>query len=366
MMVESKRNSESSSNLGPIDVRHLLQKLYSWRKESDKQFSNIIDSLTQGTNNDVEAMAEVGDLQSKLSEITQERNDLLYNVMKLSEDNSRLQAMINEGHPLTNEKQKHDKDSPQDVLRGPLRFADPNKIESFASAANCHGNDSKEQGESASAIYSKAKHEENPLNAKLNHSDELNHSDDLNHSDELNIEIKQEEWNKEGTDEGDQEKKQTVVAPPADGEKCPKCSFVCAPGDNLEIHMKNLHSYMCDQCDYQASQKGHLTQHKKGVHENVRDYKCSECNFATGRSFNLKKHKLKIHKMGKDTLKLKCKQCPHTTNTNKELRSHIEAVHENKRSHKCGICDWAFRERSRLRRHMKFVHSQDDNKWVAN
>ena len=259
--------------------------------------------------------------------------------------------MINEGHPLTYEKQKHDKDSPQDVLRGPWRFANPNKLDSFASAANRNGNNSTEQGESANAIDS---NKENPLN------------NELNHSDELNIDIKQEEWNEEGTDKGDQEKRQTVVAPPADGagEKCPKCSFVCSPGDNLEIHIKNLHSYMCDQCDYQASQKGHLTQHKKGVHDHVRDYKCSECNFATGRSHNLKKHKLKIHKMGKETLKLKCKQCPHTTNTNKELRSHIEAVHENKRSHKCGICDWAFRERSRLRRHMKFVHGKDDNKWL--
>ena len=167
MMVENKRNSESSSNLGPIDVRRLLQKLYSWRKESDKQFSNIIDSLTQGTNTDVEAMAEVCDLRSKLSDITQERNDLLYNVMKLSEDNSRLQAMINEGHPLTNEKQKHDKDSPQDVLRGPLRLANPNKIESFASAAKCHGNDSKEQGESANTIDSNAEATKSPLNHKL-------------------------------------------------------------------------------------------------------------------------------------------------------------------------------------------------------
>ena len=63
------------------EVRDLLQQLSSWREESNRQFSNIIDSHTSSINKGINDLSEeVCDLRTKLSVITQERNNLLQNV----------------------------------------------------------------------------------------------------------------------------------------------------------------------------------------------------------------------------------------------------------------------------------------------
>ena len=60
------------------ELRDLFEKLSSWRKESQREFSNIMNfhgiRINKGIN---DLVKEVGTLQNKLSAITKERNDLL-------------------------------------------------------------------------------------------------------------------------------------------------------------------------------------------------------------------------------------------------------------------------------------------------
>ena len=70
----------------PSEVKQLVGKLMSWREETNKEFSDIIDahaksSIKEGFN---DLAKEVTDLRIKLSVITQERNDLLKNVNELN------------------------------------------------------------------------------------------------------------------------------------------------------------------------------------------------------------------------------------------------------------------------------------------
>ena len=83
------------------EVRDLLEKLRSWREESNRQLSNIIDSHTNSISKGINDLAEeICDLQSKLSVTTQEKNNLLENVDKLSSENRQLKAVIRIVQPL--------------------------------------------------------------------------------------------------------------------------------------------------------------------------------------------------------------------------------------------------------------------------
>ena len=74
-MDRSGKNSKDKMQNCQGDVRHLFTKLHSWREESQREFSNIINSqstvIGEGIQNLVE---EVNGLQAQLSIITQGRD----------------------------------------------------------------------------------------------------------------------------------------------------------------------------------------------------------------------------------------------------------------------------------------------------
>ena len=53
--------------------------------------------------------------------------------------------------------------------------------------------------------------------------------------------------------------------------------------------------YACDQCDFQATQKGVLNRHKKSKHEGVR-YACDQCDYQASRQYALSRHIELTHK----------------------------------------------------------------------
>ena len=52
--------------------------------------------------------------------------------------------------------------------------------------------------------------------------------------------------------------------------------------------------YSCKQCDYKASQSGHLTTHKMSVHEGVK-YSCNHCDLKFSVLGNLNRHQMSVH-----------------------------------------------------------------------
>ena len=76
-------------------IGDFFEKFSTWRKESDKELSNIfqfhskiINSYTHGL------VEEVNDLKIKLSVITKERNDLIQTVHNLSNDIHQMNAEL--------------------------------------------------------------------------------------------------------------------------------------------------------------------------------------------------------------------------------------------------------------------------------
>ena len=329
------------------EVRVLLQQLSSWREESNRQFTKIIDSHASTINVGLEEFAEeVFNLRNKLSAVTQERNDLLNKNQKLSSENGHLKVAISIVQPLADVEGNQKQDS-QRGEQGPCRFANEIKKEGRVdSARNGHekGNPEQEHNDVKNVDTGVGKENEN-------------HSNDMRklYDSDFRFEIKHE-----AQDECDQ--KQNQIPSPADNHSCPECSFLCSTTENLAIHMKMFHLHKCDKCHYKASQKGHLRQHVKSVHDRVRDHKCEVCAFATARKSNLKKHRMTVHKLGEE--KLICQQCPYATNRKSRLRIHVEAVHDKIRDHKCEECEYAFSEKSKLRRHVKYVHKKEDKTWV--
>ena len=63
-------------------------------------------------------------------------------------------------------------------------------------------------------------------------------------------------------------------------------------------------SYVCNQCQYKATQKGDLKKHILAVHEVVR-YCCGECDSTFVWHRDLKKHIQSVH----DEVRYDCSQC---------------------------------------------------------
>ena len=116
------------------EVRHLLEKLSSWREESNRQFSNIIDSHTQNIDKGVNDLAEeVCDLRTKLTIITKERNDLLENVGKLSGENRQLKAVIHIVQPLPDREESNCHGVGRQNNQTQTRICHENKFQAFIS-----------------------------------------------------------------------------------------------------------------------------------------------------------------------------------------------------------------------------------------
>merc|ERR1712150_208977 len=58
------------------------------------------------------------------------------------------------------------------------------------------------------------------------------------------------------------------------------------------LNMSNLpvSSFSCDQCDYNATQKGNLARHINIVHNKMRNFECEECGHAFGQKNDLSMH----------------------------------------------------------------------------
>lgn len=92
----------------------------------------------------------------------------------------------------------------------------------------------------------------------------------------------------------------------------------------------NQKIFDCQICGTSFSQKSHLTQHLRTVHEKLRPHKCQQCPMAFAKRY--------------------------------DLNSHVDAVHSKERPHRCEECNKQFAKRSNLTRHMGYVHSKKSEK----
>ena len=99
-----------------------------------------------------------------------------------------------------------------------------------------------------------------------------------------------------------------------------------------------------------SNNKGHLTRHKKSVHQGFK-YPCTICGYKASRSSSLNEHIQSKHK-GK---KYQCNSCDKEYSNSPALRYHHKSVHEGV-IYNCNICHSTFTQKSDLSKHIKSVH----------
>ena len=119
------------------------------------------------------------------------------------------------------------------------------------------------------------------------------------------------------------------------------------------LHTKFKHEgvyYDCNQCDYQATTQGNLTQHIHSKHEGVK-YACNQCDKQFTQQSNLRTHIQSIH----EGVKYACNQCDKQFTEQGSLTKHIQSVHEGVK-YACNQCDKQFTEQGSLTRHIRSIH----------
>ena len=80
---------------------------------------------------------------------------------------------------------------------------------------------------------------------------------------------------------------------------CNQCEYQATQKGSIKIHKESKHEglkYSCNQCNYQATQQGHLERHKLSKHEDVK-YSCDHCVYQASYKTNLRKHKISQHNL---------------------------------------------------------------------
>ena len=136
--------------------------------------------------------------------------------------------------------------------------------------------------------------------------------------------------------------------------KCDQCDYQAKQKGHLKHHINYTHQgirFKCYICENQFSRKEILSQHIQSKHESIR-YDCEEC----GKSFQFK-NRLGVHmKSVHDGIRFPCGKCIKQFSTNEKLSIHIKAVHDGIRFH-CDQCDKQFSRKDKLGRHIKSVHN---------
>ena len=131
---------------------------------------------------------------------------------------------------------------------------------------------------------------------------------------------------------------------------CDKCDFKATKKGNLIEHKRTEHgalTFKCDQCSYEASQDKYLTVHKEYRHQGIMN-ECDKCDFKAAWKNTLIQHKQVRHE-GKWK---KCENCDYKAATRSGLNMHIMAKHKGVR-YFCDQCDHVATQERGLKVHKK-------------
>ena len=421
-------NSSASANINR-DVSHknyqmkksqndwkidLYSEFISWKEESQRQFSNIIDSHSniidthsssiEKTIN--ELLADVGDLQAQLSVITKERNDLLKTVKNLRGD----VKQVNENLSFT---QTHSEpedyyDQSTEVYISEEEVSEVKEEDTERTRFSTEPDNQVDHIDNANvAVSTVRKHQEYPTNDDnhFNYSVFNQMADDY-----VQNAVRDEEVTRDNSDGGERQEK-TVMRVESKFSSlksncikritnwpvnlfyleeciCPECKVTFSTHANLRIHLKNVHSQnetsqrvrseeLWGQGDLIKRSEVELKQdikiydnqlttqrnnpegnEKLIAHTNAvkdKEVKKEECGHTASdqRALMSRSH----NNMGGG--KFKCEQCPYQTAYQKDLTRHLKGVHEKikkVKSHVCRDCNYTASENSKLRAHINAVH----------
>ena len=154
--------------------------------------------------------------------------------------------------------------------------------------------------------------------------------------------------------------------------RCERCDLVMTSKGSLKSHNYFHHSdktFQCDVCIYKCGNKSILNNHRRKVHTTnfqteaeekthraEKPNKCNQCDFAASQVGHLRTH-LKTHSGEKSN---KCDQCDYASSQAGHLRTHLK-THSGEKSYKCDQCDYASSRAGHLRTHLKTHSGEKSN-----
>ena len=386
------------------EVKDLFNKFISFREETHKQCSTIINahSINKGIHDLVE---EVFQLQAQVSIITKERNVLLETISNLNCEIRQLNSKIPVCDALS-EAEETLNDSEEDNSDTNVHFVERNTIPN-----ENHNEDESVRCDDVEDETSLS-HDKQPLNDRVHtynledvDMEEKNGNYGEADEDKMNgTETKQSESKCNKEKNIDCHEKDSV---------CQECNFAFSNNENLTIHLKNFHSDMemsrddssvnqgesgtplgnsritkcktaigykeeqglllhrdsvhksgkqkfnCEHCPYSTFIKSSLKRHTNIVHKKIKKHICEECGYGGYQKSDLDYHMVSAH--GKGGKKFKCKKCSYSSAKKYNLVQHKDAVHEKIKNHACSECDYAASLKRSLKQHMESVHEKIKN-----
>lgn len=208
-------------------------------------------------------------------------------------------------------------------------------------------------------------------------------------------EQKEEKIQKKGDNTARMAKKIEIVH--AKDSPCPECGFLFSTGDNLEIHLRNIHPeyfeesvsnefvnqrnrdhkdydlhgdvvdldvngyvkvWKCDICDYSFFKRHDLKSHVKTVHNGIKYFKCDLCGYTSIQKRDLKVHKKAVHYKIKDCI---CDICEEAFSHSQTLNRHKRTVHDKVKDYICNLCEYAVSTKLMLTLHKINAHGEEKN-----
>ena len=134
---------------------------------------------------------------------------------------------------------------------------------------------------------------------------------------------------------------------------CNECDYVATQTGHLKTHIEIKHKgirYPCSKCDYAAKTAINLNRHVKNIHKRVRYYPCSKCVYIATTANALNKHVENKH----EGLRYPCSQCDYIATLASALKVHVESKHEGVRI-PCSQCEYSATDTSTLKRHVEMA-----------
>ena len=323
---------------GEDEITDICNKLSSWVDDSRRQFSDIINLHALSLNRGLDDLNEkICGLETKLSVITKERDDLLNIVNNMGGESHCIK-------PLQEEEKYHNQNNLSETYSDEVEYIDPN--------------------------YTQQVKQDEEVTASFREPDETE---------------------KGAAERSEQEamcsspKKLVQVV----GHICQECNLAFSKSEHLSNHIINFHSYVkepqiqgekdvynkvrnhtghqdtlhnfkevfingkiheCEDCSYTTSNRSDINRHWDSVHNSGdKRFKCEVCPYTAAQKARVKYHMGDIHNLGET---IKCDNCSYKSAKKSKLKRHIETVHEKKRKHVCPECGYAAAQKWHLKQHM--------------